>query len=211
MKLRVNAVNEEPNKTASPLQPQIIRPAPIQSRASVGTPTVWLSYHFAPEWFADALNEMRSGRDHHARRREIVFAVCCAESYLVEWVRDEVLNRDFNRLNQFFPSGEKRGAAEKWKEIPKALYANGLIAALPDLGKSYWQEWIDLVELRNGLIHARSSRPETSPQPPGEQPRPSKGDLDKLAPGWATKVVVTLIQELHAAVGTSPPVWLVVP
>jgi hypothetical protein len=191
-------------------QPQIIRPTSIPSAEAFGTPTIWLSYCFAPEWLADARNEARTGRDHHARRREILFAVCFAESYLVEWVRDEVLNRDFNRLNQFFPPGERRGVIDKWRDVPKALLANGLIPAAPDLGRSYWKDWLELVDLRNGLIHARASRAETNPQPPEERPRPSKGDLDKLEPGWATRVVVTLVQELHAAVSTQAPGWLVI-
>jgi rubredoxin len=67
-----------------------------------GIATVWLSYSFAPEWFADALHEARAGGDHHARRREILFSVCCAESYILEWVRDQVLNRQFDRLNKYF-------------------------------------------------------------------------------------------------------------
>lgn len=66
-------------------------------------PTVWNIATFAPEWYADALREaLLSGRD--ARRREIVFAVCCAESYLIEWVRDHVLNKQYNELEKFFPA-----------------------------------------------------------------------------------------------------------
>jgi hypothetical protein len=126
-------------------------------------------------------------------------------------VRDEVLRRDFNRLNQFFPPGERRGVAEKWKEVPKALLEAGLISAALNLGRSYWQDWLDLVDLRNGLMHARASRPETHSQPVSERPVPSKGDLDKLTPGWAVKVVVTLVRELHAAVSTLTPAWLVDP
>jgi hypothetical protein len=173
-----------------------------------GTGTFWSSYSFAPEWFNDALNEARTGKDHHARRREIIFAICCAESYLVEWIRDEVLNRDFNRLNQFFPPGERRGVAEKWKEVPKELKKAGLIAKSPDLGSPYWQDWLKLVDLRNGLIHAKSSRPETHSQAADERPVPSRNDLEKLPPGWAIKVVVALIRELHATVSTPVPAWL---
>ncbi len=67
------------------------------------------------------------------------------------------------------------------------------------------------MELRNGLIHARSSRPETALQPELERPRPSKGDLDQLPAGWATKVVVELVKKLHESVGTATPDWLVEP
>jgi hypothetical protein len=81
----------ESEKNPTPANPsQIIAPEAATVVSSVGIPTVWLSYSFAAEWFNDALTEARAGKDHHARRREILFAVCCAESYLVEWIRDQV-------------------------------------------------------------------------------------------------------------------------
>lgn len=201
-------MGDKKNAPHSTGQPQVIRPVSIPSAEAVGTPTVWLSYSFAPGWFYDALNEATTGKDHHARRREIVFAVCFAESYLVEWVRDEVLQRDFKELNQFFPPGKRRGVTEKWKEVPKSLHDVGLIKAAPDLSQRYWKEWLDLVDMRNGLIHARASRPETDSQPSGQEPLPSKGDLDTLCAGWAISVVITLVEELHKQIGTKVPDWL---
>jgi len=65
--------------------------------------------------------------------------------------------------------------------------------------------------MRNGLIHARSSRPETDPQPDKSKPLPSKGDLDQLPAGWAVRVVVALVKRLNQAAGTRPPIWLVEP
>ena len=41
--------------------------------------TIWLSHNFAPEWFADALHEAKTVPSHNSRRREIIFAVCCAK------------------------------------------------------------------------------------------------------------------------------------
>lgn len=190
---------------------QVIRPSSIPSGEAFGASTLWQTYSFAPEWFEDALNEARTGHDHHARRREIVFAVCFAESYLVEWVRDEVLNRDFERLNGYFRPGQRMSVKKKWKCVPKLLLAEGLILAKPDLGLSYWEDWLRLVEMRNGVVHARSSRPETHPQAEEEQPLPTKADLDQLAAGWPTRVVVALVRRLHEAVGTATPSWLVDP
>ena len=182
-------------------------------RASSSTPTVtaWLTYSFAPDWFADALREAQTGQDHHTRRREIVFAVCCAESYLLEWVRDEVLNSHFPRLNEYFVPGKWQSVVDKWKDIPKQLCDDGLIPAIPKLGESYWEDWRKLVAYRNGLVHARASRPESDSQSKERNPLPSKGDLDRLPSGWAVQVVVTLVRRLHDAVGTSPPTWLVDP
>ena len=68
----------------------------------LGDVTTWLSYSFAREWYSDALNEACKRNDHHARRREIVFAVSSSESYLLEWVRDAVLQRDFHKLETLF-------------------------------------------------------------------------------------------------------------
>lgn len=188
---------------------QIIAPTGIASAEIVNGPTVWLSYRFAPEWFNDALQEARSGADHHSRRREIIFAVCAAKSYILEWVRDEVLNRNFQMLNNYFPPGRWMTVTEKWKEIPKQLFADRLIPGLPVLeSPGYWGEWLKLIEFRNGLIHARASRPETAALNENEKPKPSKTALDNMAPGWPTGVVVELIRRLHAAAGSPVPEWI---
>jgi hypothetical protein len=173
----------------------------ITSSCSVASPTVWLSYSFAPEWLADARREAETGSDHHSRRREIIFSVSVAETYLVEWVRDEVLNRDFSELSKFFPPGDKAGVLEKWKRVRKT-------AGLRPVNGSYWEDFCELVAMRNGLIHASSSRPETDGQPEDEQPKPSRKTLEKLQPGWAVGVVLTVVKELHDAAGTSVPKWI---
>jgi len=193
---------------------QFVSPAPAISIGSAISPivTAWFTYSFAPEWFADALREAQTGQDHHARRREIVFAVCCAESCLLEWVRDEVLKRDFQGLNRYFVPGKWQSVVDKWKDIPKQLCDDGLIPAIPNLGETYWEDWRKLVNYRNGLVHARASRPESGSQGNEKSnPLPTKSDLDRLSAGWAVQVVVTLVRRLHDAVGTSPPTWLVDP
>ena len=190
---------------------QIVRPAPVTVRVSTVAPTVWLTYSFAREWFEDARREARTDQDHHARRREIVFAVCFAESYLLEWIRDKVLKQDFQKLNTYFVPGKWQSVVDKWKDIPKQLLNDRLISDVPNLGESYWQEWRKLVDYRNGLVHARASRPESDSQSEESNPLPSKGNLDQLPAGWAVQVVVTLVRRLHDAVGTPPPEWLVDP
>jgi len=179
--------------------------------ASSASAKVWAYYNFSHEWFDDALNEARNGRNYNARRREIIFAVCFAESYIFEWVRDEVIRGDFDKINDYFKPGSNKGVLEKWKDIPKQLAGEKLICAAPNIGTSYWQEWDRLVKYRNGLIHARASRPETHSQPDDEKPLPSKAILDQLTPGWAVRVVVALVKNLHTVVQTSPPEWLVDP
>jgi hypothetical protein len=176
----------------------------------------WYSSTWAPEWFRDALNEARrqpesqpAGRN--ARRREILFAVCCAESYLLEWVRDEVLQGNYVMLGAFFPPGKKRGVTEKWRDIPRLLHKLKLISGLPDFGGKHGDRWQTLVAYRDGFVHAAASRPSTRFQSAGEKPVPPLGALDALEPGWAVRIVVERIRLLHRAVGTTPPPWPVDP
>lgn len=181
----------------------------ISSAEAFGTPAIWLTSDFAPLWFTDAVSEARKSSDPHARRREILFAVAAAESYLLEWVRDEVLQRDFHALDRYFPPGERRSITDKWKDISKQLHADGLIRSTPNLGGSTWQNFRTLVEFRNGLIHARASRPETTGLPEERMPLPTVTQLHSLHPGWAVQVVIQLIAELNSAAGTRLPTWLV--
>ena len=73
---------------------------------------LWLHATYAPAWFQDAQRESAlPGID--ARRREILFAVCFVESYLLEWTRDEPLKREFKALDDYLPPGDKRGIIER--------------------------------------------------------------------------------------------------
>jgi len=190
---------------------QITRPNSIPSAEAFGANKVWLTYSFAPEWFKDALNEARTGSDHHSRRREILFAVCCVESYLFEWTRDEVLNRKFDELKKYFPYRDRQGIPDRWKKVIKDLKKDNRISKSPDFKDERWQKFKKLVKYRNGLVHGSPSRPETSPLGDNQKPVPSKTMLEQLEAGWAVKIVIQLIRHLHEAVGTSTPQWLVEP
>ena len=160
---------------------------------------------------ADALREAPIGGDLHARRREIVFAVCFAESYLFEWVRDQVLGGDFHRLAIYLPSGDKRGIRQRWKEVVKRLRDEQIIPASPDFGLPYWEHFDQLVDYRDGLVHAGASRPTSSARPMQEGAVPSVEALQTMPRGWPVRVVVELVRRLHAAVGSATPAWLVEP
>lgn len=181
---------------------------------AVGTLTAWKSYSFAPEWFADALREAKDKRrgveGRGCRRREILFAVCAAESYVFEWVRDTVLNHDYEKLREYFPADEKRGILEKLREIPKELLKeDGLISGALDCGGREWSNFREVVEYRDGLVHAAASRPETQGQPEGEKPVPAASVLDALPPGWAVERVRVILRKLHGDTKTMPlPSWL---
>jgi hypothetical protein len=170
--------------------------------------TVWQTYHFAPEWLSDAKEQARLVDNHNARRREVVFAVCFAESYLFEFVRDSILGTDFQRVSEFFPPSHHVGIRERWKEVVGKLNDGGFLITMPPTGDKHDQEWDRLVSYRDGIVHARSSRPQTNPQPEAEQPIPSKSALDRLAPGWAARVVIERAGRLHLASGKAVPPWL---
>ncbi len=200
-------VNEEPSDESSGSH-VIVPLTGVVAIGSVGTPTAWLSATFASFWFLDAKSEAIGTADTQRRRREITFAVAAAESYLLEWVRDEVLKSNFVLLNDYFPPGERRPVTEKWKETTKALASNGLIPSAPNFAGKTWDEFRRLVEFRNGLIHARASRPQTAGLAESEMPVPSMEELQVLKPGWAVGVITNLIRELHSAAGTREPDWL---
>jgi hypothetical protein len=181
-----------------------------EMKAVQGNLTPWLSATFAPNWYKDALSEANqnqtSGRD--ARRKEIIFAVACAESYLFEWVRDEVLCCDYKALETYFPANQKFGVKERWKTVTKRLQNDARIKNTHDFGQStVWTEFNELVNFRDGLLHGSASRPETAGLTNG-LPVPSMGDLDAREPGWAIKVVRNLIIELSTCAGTPPPNWI---
>lgn len=176
-------------------------------RVEQGSLTTWRSASFAGAWFDDALREaIHLERD--SRRREIVFSTACAESYMLEWVRDEVLQDDFRALDKYFPPDCRRSICEKWKQIPKDLKSDGRIRDVPDPGGKTWGAFVRLVRFRNGLVHAQASRPETEGQIQSARPVPSMAELDGLEHGWAVNVVRDLISELNCAAGTTPPDWI---
>jgi hypothetical protein len=173
------------------------------------TVDIWTASTFAPDWFGDSVRESKAGLgNYNARRREILFSVAFAESYLVEWVRDEVLKKDYQHFSTYFPPGIKVNALDKFKEIPKKLCEDKLILRRPDWGKSYWEDYKKLVDYRDGLVHASSSRPESGSMSQDERPLPPASLLAQLQPAWAIGVVIELVKELHRVLGTPLPAWL---
>jgi len=170
---------------------------------------IWVTYSFAPDWLNDAMQEAKKERgDYNALRREILFAVAFAESYIVEWMRDEVLKRDFQRFTEYFPLLRESGIRDKWKVIPEKLREDKLISGVLNTNKKYWQEWIRLVKYRNGLVHAGASWPERATSPVTEKPVPPLSKLAQLEPGWAVKITAQLVEELHKAAKVPVPNWL---
>jgi hypothetical protein len=185
---------------------------PLVVESSIPPVRLWQTASFARSWFDDAFQEAAEGGERHHRRREIVFAVCFAESYLFEFVRDYVLIRQYDLLFTYFPADDRRGIRERWKEVLRELHDSDLIKAIPDFRTDpSWPPFVELVKYRDGLIHAKASRPATSTQNEKEKPMPSLEDLQNLPAGWAVKTVVELVRSLHHHIGIPDPAWLVEP
>lgn len=182
-------------------------PGSYEMTGFAGNLRAWQAYSFAPSWYSDARHEAtKVGRD--ARRREVLFAVAAAECGLFEWVRDQVLQHDYKRLERYFAPEKPRRIQDKWKEVPKSLLADNLIAGVPDLSGTAWQDFIDLAGYRNGLVHGGASRPTSEGIREASRPVPDVKTMDELAPGWAVEVVKRLMCELVAASRTHSPDWL---
>jgi hypothetical protein len=116
-------------------------------------PTFISAGQFARDWYGDACREAETtfARDLQARRREVVCAACCAESYLVEWTWDTLRARldhaaAFDKLRACFaynvPAVRRaiRVVIKDFKLVQGQLRAsdvdgaiNGLTAALDQL------------------------------------------------------------------------------
>jgi hypothetical protein len=156
----------------------------------------WIYQSFAKAWFEDALNEVCHRIDIESRRREIIFAVAFAESYLVEWVRDDILEKDFKKFNHYFPINKKISAADKWKEIPKQLCKDNLLRETPILEATFWVNWIKLINYRDGFIHAVTSCPEDL-EILRKKELSKIHKMSKIKSGWATHVVIELVVTVH--------------
>ena len=188
----------------------VITPAPVTMRAIALPVTVWQSDNYAEDWYRDAVAEARSGGDHSARRREIIFASCFAESFIFEWARRKL---QIDEINDYFPPEPRfkndpryrRDVAKKWKMVPKNLHQAGKIKLIPKLDRSRLGE---LLRYRHGLLHAWASRPATAGQSVKTRPFPRKKDLKALNPGWAVSIVFDLISELCDQLGEPKPEYL---
>ena len=172
----------------------------------IGSP--WISQSFAKAWFKDALNEARHGIDIDSRRREIIFSVAFAESYLVEWVRDDILKQDFNKFNHYLPINKKLSAVDKWKEIPKRLCKDSLLQETPNLKATFWVNWAKLIDYRDEFIHAVTSCPENLEL---LQEMSKIHEMSKIKSGWAINVAIELVKQFHKAANMPMPEWLHIP
>lgn len=181
-----------------------------QIRVTAHAPTVWISANFNEPWFRDAAREAEGKEGQHSTRREIVFAASFLESYIFEWARQVC---GLKRISDYFPPKPRferdcriqRPVKDKWKFVPGELHNDGLISKAPDLDLS---ELGVLVEFRNGLLHARASRPSSRSLGKEFQPVPAPGQLESIGHGWACGVAKKLVLKLHQDLQTPAPTYL---
>ena len=183
---------------------------PMMTAQIIASP--WSHQTFAPEWFKDALYEAQNASGYNSTRREIVFAVAFAESYLFEWLRDEILKGEPNKLSIYLPLFYNQSPIKKWNTIPKKLFNAGLIPNIPKIENiQEWDEFDMVVKYRNGLSHSASSIPQNLSLPPGKFPIPPLGELNKIKPGWAIKTIIGVIKQFHEAAKMPMSEWLHIP
>lgn len=186
---------------------QPVTPGPGMATWTGYPPTPWMAGDFARDWLADAKKEA-CGTDRHAKRREILFSVCFLESYLLEWVRDQILKKDYGRLATYFPPNSKRPILKRWEFVTTKLLQDHLISSTPDFDRKTsgaWRDLIQLINLRNWLCHAGASRPISEAF--------DQDWMRKFADtpnGWALDVSIRVVRELHQAAGDKFPVpeWI---
>lgn len=142
--------------------------------------------------------------------REIVFAVCFAEAFLLEYLRDYVfIHRpgkghrealvafvEREKDDRGIPLWERLGIRDRWKWAVETLQDEGKIRAEPAFEGQAWQEFQeDLAPFRNGIVHAKISRPIRGGTEESTGPTPAT--LFDRGPGWATSVVTELARDLH--------------
>ena len=188
------------------------RTVPLSGEALTITghaPTVWQHANFAEDWYRDAKREAQGTDGRHSTRREIIFAASFLESYVFEWVRQQW----FERINDYFPPTarfkndplHRATLKAKWSLVPSELHRAGLIPIAPALDLA---DLGTLVVLRNGLLHARASRPATTGQADAARPRPALCELEVIGHSWAVGVARDLVIQLHLSLGTVPPAYL---
>lgn len=205
--MRRKAANVSPDMTHSAAPP-----GSVGLVGKFGTPSVWLSESLAPYWIEEAKAVSQAFPIVAARRKEIIFSVAAAESFLIEWVRDSVFSGDVAGSVQFLSSRKKMGICERWKSFAETLSNDGRITQAPNFGNNQqWQDFCQLVVTRNALMHGNYSKLRQPGTPiAAPSPLPPEG-IAKLPAGWAVSVVTKAAKQLCSAAGTPPPSWTVPP
>lgn len=195
------------NESKEP-EPKVLRAEPGVYGLTGYSVDLLVAANSAERWFADMVRETQpeTGGATDSIRREVVIAVCFAESYIFEWARD-VMGRD--ALQYFGLENGFEDVKRKWKRVPVDLYEAGVIeaASKPDID---WREMGKVTEYRNGLVHGAASIPRASKGCAEEAVKPMRrlSELSGRGQGWALQAVLKVVEQLHQQTGTPIPDYL---
>lgn len=189
---------------------QFLKATSIRSEEKIGTPQFWHTASFGQSWLKDTYLESKvDGLDH--RRKEVICAVCFLETFLFEWVRDDILEKDYKALATFFPPGRTMGISGKCNLVFKDLLKDNKIKEIPNRGTAIWANFKRLVAIRDALIHAAVSRPFQDGDSATEEKTPEISNFIGLQAGWALNVVTTLAAEFYRAAQMDVAPWILDP
>lgn len=175
--------------------------SPAHIRLEGGQPAAITGHSFAKYWLDDAYHES-IGDDWHHSRREIIFAALFLEAYLFEWAQSH-LARDLGALLQEFPQDASiPSLRKKWTVLIPKIFKVCALGAPPPTTHTEFER---LVNFRDRLIHARSSRLSVSSYIDLRWPDPSAEDLRMLPNGWAFQTTIEIVRILHEYAGTELP------
>ena len=191
-------------------------PSAIHAQTVTSSIELLITSSFAQDWLDDALMEAKKENSLANKRREFIYAVCFAESYIFEWVRDNIFSDRLYDLIDFFTHRVTKngiffkGVKAKWKTTIEQLYQDGKIRTenfVDEKQNSVWKDFCDLLDLRNSIIHSNLSIPQRTSEAELIKNLRTKNDLDRRVVGWATGVVINLVKRFHEETRTKPFDW----
>ncbi|MDY7041405.1 MAG: hypothetical protein SVX38_11130 [Chloroflexota bacterium] len=187
--------------------PTVVPMNVLELKVKANAVNVLSAANLAKDWFADAVNEAQSETEDAIAsvRREIVFVVCFAESYIFEWARDVA---GMGEVTKYFVKKDNRWEKLKvrWKEVPLRLFEEGLVKTETE-PRIDWGDMGVVTTYRHGLVHGAASIP-VGLEDEREKPEPTLNDLNKKGQGWALGVVLDLVKQLHDKTQTPMPDYL---
>lgn len=190
------------------LEPRVLRAEPGLYTLTGSSVDLLVAANLAERWFADLVREAERGTEDatDSIRREVVLAVCFAESYIFEWAR-KLMGQDAVHYFRLEPRFED--VKERWKRVPVDLHEAEILetASKPDIN---WGEMGEVTRYRNGLVHGRASIPRGSKSEEGKprEPVPRLSELQRRGQGWALNAVLKVLEQLHHQTDTPVPDYL---
>lgn len=145
--------------------------------------------------------------------RTIILAAACLEAFInQEGIK--ILDREFywydkgqiDVCGRDLSNSGRRGypnLEDKWCEVTERIGGRQF-----DKGKTTFQDFSKLVDLRNEILHYKAISAPPVPSPPWGNVTPERARFNALAARDAVKVMKEMLQEFHALTSQNPPAWI---